>query len=166
MSDAECAVTPPSAQDYERMMSMVTGFWVTQIVRAAAVLNVADHIGAGRSTAAEIAQAESADSDAMRRLLRSCASLGLVTTQDGDHYAGTSLPVTLRRDSPSSLRGFAASQAAPGHWLSWGKFRRRSVRGPRRRMTPTGPPSGSTSLNLKTVKRQGLSASPCGTSTS
>jgi hypothetical protein len=24
------------AQDYERMMSMVTGFWITQIVRSAA----------------------------------------------------------------------------------------------------------------------------------
>ena len=122
MSDVESAVTPPSAQDYERMMSMVTGYWVTQIVRAAAVLNLADHIGAGRSTAAEIAQAESADPDAMRRLLRSCASLGLVTTADGEHYAGTSLLETLRGDSPSSLRGFAVSQAAPGHWLSWGKF--------------------------------------------
>ena len=122
MSNAECAVVSPGAQDYERMMSMVTGYWVTQIVRAAAVFNLADHIGAGRSSAAEIAQAESADSDAMRRLLRSCASLGLVTTQDGERYDGTSLLETLRGDSPSSLRGFAVSQAAPGHWLSWGNF--------------------------------------------
>ncbi|HEX6449704.1 MAG TPA: methyltransferase [Trebonia sp.] len=122
MSDAERAVTPPSAQDYERMMSMVTGFWVTQITRAAAVFNLADHIGAGRSTAPEIARAESADPDATRRLLRACASIGLVTTRDGDHYAGTSLLETLRGDSPGSLRGFAVSQAASGHWLSWGRF--------------------------------------------
>jgi methyltransferase family protein len=122
MPNIERAVTPPSAQDYERMMSMVTGFWVTQIARAAAVLNWADHIGSGRSTVSEIAQAESADSDAMQRLLRSFASIGLVTTQDGDHYAGTSLLETLRRDGPGSLRAFAVSQAAPGHWLSWGKF--------------------------------------------
>jgi hypothetical protein len=94
---------------------------VTQIVRAAAVFNLADHT-AGRCTTAEIAKAESLDLDAMRRLLRSCASIGLVTTQDGECYAGTSLLETLRGDSPSSLPGFAVSQAAPGHWLPWGRF--------------------------------------------
>jgi hypothetical protein len=122
MSDVQRSVTPPSAQDYERMMSMVTGFWVTQIVRAAAVFNLADHTTAGRSTAVEIAEAESADLDALRRLLRSCASIGLLTTEDGEHYTGTSLLETLRRDSPNSLRGFAVSQSASGHWLPWGTF--------------------------------------------
>jgi hypothetical protein len=122
MSNAERVVTSPSALDYERMMSMVAGYWVTQIVRAAAVFNLADHTAAGRCTAAEIAKEESADLDAMRRLLRSCASLGLLTTQDGKYYADTSLLRTLRADSPSSLRGFAVSQAAPGHWLPWGRF--------------------------------------------
>jgi SAM-dependent methyltransferase len=29
---------------------------------------------------------------------------------------------TLRKDDPESLRGFALSQAAPGHWLPWGRF--------------------------------------------
>jgi hypothetical protein len=104
------------------MMSMVTGFWISQIVRAAAIFNVADHLAAGIDTPDAIAAAESADLDATRRLIRSCASLGLVTSTDGVRFAATSLLNTLRKDDPNSLRGLALAQAAPGHWLPWGRF--------------------------------------------
>jgi len=114
--------TSAEAQDYERMMGMVTGFWVTQTVRAAALYNVADHLAAGTDTAEAIAEAESTDLDATRRLLRTCASLGLMTSGDGHHFTGTSLLSTLRQDDPHSLRHFAISQSAPGHWLPWGRF--------------------------------------------
>jgi hypothetical protein len=104
------------------MMSMITGYWVTQVVRAAATFSLADHMAEGRSTAQEIAKAESTHPDATRRLLRTCASLGLLTSRDGVHFAATSLLETLRKDSPNSLHGFAVSQAAPGHWQPWGQF--------------------------------------------
>ncbi|WP_254648576.1 acetylserotonin O-methyltransferase [Streptomyces sp. GbtcB6] len=113
---------PTQAQDYEHMMGMVTGFWVTQTVRAAALYNLADHLAAGTNTAEAIAEAESTDLDATRRLLRTCASLGLMTSADGHHFTGTSLLGTLQQDDPNSLRYFAISQSAPGHWLSWGMF--------------------------------------------
>ncbi len=112
----------PTTDDYERMMAMVTGFWVTQIVGAAATFNLADHLADGVDTPDAIAAAESTDPDATRRLLRTCASLGLVTSTDGVHFAATSLLTTLRRDDPNSLRGMACAQAAPGHWLPWGRF--------------------------------------------
>ena len=66
---------PAGAQDYERMMTMVTGFWVTQIVRAAGTFNLADHLTAGVDTPDAIAAAESTDVGATRRLIRTCASL-------------------------------------------------------------------------------------------
>jgi hypothetical protein len=114
--------TAAEAQDYERMMAMVTGFWVTQTVRAAALYNLADHLAAGADTPEAIAEAESADPDATRRLMRTCASLGLMASEDGHHFTGTSLLSTLQQDDPRSLRYFAISQSAPGHWLPWGKF--------------------------------------------
>ena len=115
-------VIPAGAQDYSRMSVMVTGFWVTQIVRAATVFNLADHLAEGIDTPQAIAAAESANLDATRRLIRCCASLGLVTSADGVHFTGTSLLSTLRKDDPNSMRGMALAQAAPGHWLSWGRF--------------------------------------------
>jgi hypothetical protein len=113
---------PAGAQDYSRMTTMVTGFWVTQIVRAAAIFNLADHLAAGIDTPEAIAAAESINVDATRRVLRTCASLGIVTSADGVHFTGTSLLSTLRKDDPNSMRGMALAQAAPGHWLSWGRF--------------------------------------------
>ena len=115
--------TPAQAQDYERMMAMVTGYWVAQTVRAAALYKLADHLAERTDTPDAIAQAENLDLDATRRLMRACASLGLMTSSDGgEHYSGTSLLSTLGKDAPNSLRGFAISQASPGHWLPWGLF--------------------------------------------
>jgi hypothetical protein len=117
--------TPPLAaavEDYDRMMSMLTGFWVSQIVRAAAIFKLADHLAAGIDTADAIAEVESTDLDATRRLMRTCASLGLVTSTDGVHFNATPLLATLRKDDPNSLRGMVLAIGAPGHWLTWGRF--------------------------------------------
>ena len=113
---------PASVDDYARMLQMVTGFWVTQVVRAAAILQVPERLAAGLATAAKIAEAEGADRDAVRRLLRALTSLDLVETTDGVHYAATPLLNILRADSPRPLRGMALSQGAAGHWLPWGRF--------------------------------------------
>ena len=110
------------AQDYQRMMQMVTGYWITQTIRTAALYHLADHLAVGTDTADAIAEAESTDPDATRRLLRTCASLGLMTSEDGFHYTGTSLLSTLDSDDPRSLRSFAIVMSSPGHWLSWGRF--------------------------------------------
>jgi hypothetical protein len=120
--DLTSARVSADAQEYERMMGMVTGFWVTQTVRAAALYNFADHLAAGTDTAEAIAEAESTDPDATRRLMRTCASLGLMASEDGRHFTGTPLLSTLRQNDPHSLRYFAISQSAPGHWLPWGRF--------------------------------------------
>lgn len=122
--DPRPATKPQSAtaHDHERMMAMVTGFWVTQIVGAAATFDLAGHLAEGTDTPDAIAAAESIHPDATRRLLRTCASLGLVTSTDGVHFTGTALLDTLRRDDPNSLWGMACAQAAPGHWLPWGRF--------------------------------------------
>lgn len=110
------------ARDYERMMGMITGYWVTQIIRAAALYNLAGHLASGTNTPAAIAEAESTNPDATRRLMRTCAALGLMTSDDGEHYNSTPLLNTLHTDAPNSLHYFAVSQSAPGHWLPWGRF--------------------------------------------
>ena len=42
----------------DRMMGMITGYWVTQIVHAAATFSFADHLEKGGATAEEIARVE------------------------------------------------------------------------------------------------------------
>jgi O-methyltransferase domain/Dimerisation domain len=106
----------------DRMMSMITGYWVTQIVHAVADLSVADHLADGPLTARELAERENSDPDAMFRLLRACASLGLTEVNEQHRFGSTPLLATLRTGVPHSLRDVALVHGSPGHWLPWGYF--------------------------------------------
>jgi len=103
------------------MMQMITGYWVTQIIRGAAVAGYAERLHQGPSSAEELARWGGMNPSAVSRHLRACAGLGLVGF-DGKKYTTTPLLDVLRRDHPHSLRGFALSQSAPGHWLPWARF--------------------------------------------
>jgi SAM-dependent methyltransferase len=109
-------------KDFERMMQMLTGFFVTQIASAVVTFSIADHLAKGPATAEEIAAIEGIDSAATFRLLRACASLGLVCCEDGLTFSSTPLLGTLRTNVPGSLHSIAIAWSAPGHWLPWGRF--------------------------------------------
>ena len=111
-----------TGKDFEQMMQMLTGCWVTQIAGAVATYSIADHLAKGPATAEQIATVEGIDSTAAFRLLRACASLGLVACDDGLTFSATPLLGTLRTNVPGSLHSLAIAWSAPGHWLSWGRF--------------------------------------------
>jgi hypothetical protein len=108
--------------DNDRMMEMINGYWITQIVNAAATYALADHLAKGPAAAAEIAEMANTDPSATFRLLRACASLGLVTYDGECRFTATSLLNTLRTDNAQSLRDLAMLMAGPGNWLPWGRF--------------------------------------------
>lgn len=105
---------------HSAVMQMVTGFWVSQIVRTAADLSLAEHLHDGPASAEDVALEESADPTSTFRLMRACASLGLLDYHGGK-FASTPLLEVLHKDSPMSARSFALAQTAPGHWLTWGR---------------------------------------------
>ena len=109
-------------KDFEEMMQMLTGFFVTQIAGAVATFSIADHLAKGPATAQQIATVEGIHSTATFRLLRACASLGLVTCDDRLRFSATPLLGTLRQNVPGSLHSLAIAWSAAGHWLSWGRF--------------------------------------------
>src|SRR6202048_1962450 len=109
-------------KDFEQMMQMLTGFFVTQIAGAVATFSIADHLAKGPATAEQIATVEGINSSATFRLLRACASLGLVTCNDGLRFSATPLLGTLRKNVPGSLHSLAIAWSAPGHWRPWGRF--------------------------------------------
>lgn len=105
-----------------RMFEMMWGGWISQIIRAAASLSLADHLYRGPMTATAIAQAEGLDESATFRLLRACVSLGLAGFQPDGSFRTTPLLDTLRKDHPASQRAMAIALAAPGHWNPWGRI--------------------------------------------
>jgi O-methyltransferase domain/Dimerisation domain len=102
-----------------QLMQMISGYWVSQIVRTAVDLSIPDHLAAQALTAEEIAERESSDPRTTYRLLRACASLGLVA-YEGDHrFSGTPMSELLRSGVPNTLRELALLWAGPSHWRPW-----------------------------------------------
>ena len=114
---AEHEVPPPAA-----MMGLITGYWVSQAVGVVALLGVADQLGQGPRGSDELARAVGADPQALYRVLRLLASLGVFAEVAPRTFGLTPLGETLRSDAPDSVRNFAITETAPGHWLPWGRL--------------------------------------------
>ena len=107
---------------HARMFQLIWSFTASQIVHALARYSFADHLAAEPRTAQHIAERESLDVDATARLLRACASMGLVSYDGQGKFSTTALLDTLRAGAEGSLRGAALLIPASGHWLPWGRL--------------------------------------------
>jgi len=104
------------------MLRMITGYWVSQAVGVAARLGVADQLTSGPRSSADLARAVGAQPQALHRVLRMLASIGVFSQPDPGVFALTPLGETLRSDTPGSLRFFAIAETAFGHWAPWGRL--------------------------------------------
>jgi O-methyltransferase len=75
-------------------------------VRVAATLGIADHIAAGARTVPELAEAVSADADALDRLMRYLTVRGVLSRDESGRYALTAQGQPLRTDHPAGIRGW------------------------------------------------------------
>ncbi|MHB8533610.1 MAG: methyltransferase [Solirubrobacteraceae bacterium] len=106
----------------EVMLRIVTGYWISQAVGAVARLGVPDQLADGPRSSDELARAVGAHPQALFRVLRTLASIGIFSQPDPGVFALTPLGETLRSDTPGSVRNFAIAQTAYGHWETWGRF--------------------------------------------
>src|SRR5215213_9167896 len=103
-------------------MGLITGYWVSQAVAVVAQLGGADPPGDGPRPSDDLARAVDADPSALYRVLRLLASLGVFAEVSPGTFGLTPLGETLRTDAPGSVRNFAITETAPGHWLPWGRL--------------------------------------------
>jgi SAM-dependent methyltransferase len=104
------------------MFQLITGYWASQAVGVAARLGVADQLAAGPRGSDELARAVGADPQALYRVLRMLASIGVFSQPDPGVFALTPLGETLRSDTPGSMRYFAIAETVFGHWAPWGRL--------------------------------------------
>jgi O-methyltransferase len=83
-------------------------------VRVAATLRIADHITQGRHTAAELAEAAGADADALGRVLRHLATVGVLDRDQSGRYQLTALGDGLRDEHPAGMRAVLDLEGAIG----------------------------------------------------
>jgi SAM-dependent methyltransferase len=131
----EHEVPPPVA-----MMGLITGYWISQAVGAVATLGVADRLANGPRTCDELAREVGADPQALYRVLRLLASIGVFVQAAPRSFELTALGETLRSDTPGSVRNFAITETAPGHWQPWGRLEE-SIR--------TGQPMARAALGME-----------------
>jgi hypothetical protein len=94
---------PPPVQ----MVQLLAGFQLSQALYTAAKLGVADALVDGPRPVADVAAAVGADPAALRRLLRTLASVGAFTETEPGVVGLTPLGATLASDTPGSMRDLA-----------------------------------------------------------
>jgi hypothetical protein len=97
---------------------MATGYWISQAVRAMAILGLADHLASGPRTAADLAEETGAHAPSLARLLRTLVALGLCERDDAGGVYLTPLGEAMRSDVPDSARSFVLFITAP--WVERG----------------------------------------------
>lgn len=107
-------VVPPHAQ----LIQMGTASWVSGVLYAAAKLGLADHLATGPRSVGELADATRTHAPSLYRLMRTLASLGILTEQDTQRFALTPLGEALKTGAPGSAR--ATLLAFCGQWFSRG----------------------------------------------
>src|SRR5688500_18380664 len=99
---------------------LVNGYQVSQAIHVATVLGVADHLAGGPRSSDELAVATGSHPDALYRLLRALAAVGVFREEPGRRFGPTPLGECLRADAPQPAGPWAAFLASPPQWQAWG----------------------------------------------
>ena len=97
------AKNPPPAV----MFTLIMGRWVSHLIYVAAKLELADRLKHGPRTVEELATAAEVQIQALYRVLRALASVGVFAETKGKRFKLTPLAVTLQKAVPGSMHAAA-----------------------------------------------------------
>jgi hypothetical protein len=112
----------PLAPPADQLRMMIAGAWVSQAIFVAARLGIADLVKDGPKSAAELAAATGSHEQALYRILRALASVGIFSEGEDNRFSLTPLAEPLRGDVKGSVRAFAIMQGEQWIWRSWGEI--------------------------------------------
>lgn len=111
----EAALRPSLA-----LRKLVNGFQVSQAIHVAATLGIADLLIAGPVSSDDLASATDANPDALYRLLRALAAVGVFHEDAHRRFSLTALGACLRSDAPEPVAGWAVFIGQPSYQQAWG----------------------------------------------
>jgi hypothetical protein len=110
---------PVPADDVDRLRGLITQYFASRALYAAAALDVAEKIAGGAKGVDELAIAVGAHAPSLYRVLRLLAASG-VFREDGDgRFWNTALSELLRPGVPGSLRDLVLLFGDETSWRSW-----------------------------------------------
>jgi O-methyltransferase domain/Dimerisation domain len=95
---------PSTSAPHLRLIQMGQAFVVSRTVYAAAKLGLVDQLASGPKSAAELAGPMQVHAPSLHRLMRTLASLGLLTEGTEQRFALTDLGAALKTGAPGSAR--------------------------------------------------------------
>ena len=87
--------------------TLITGYWISQAIYAAAKFGIADELKDGPRSVEELAEATSTNANALYRLLRALAGKGIFAEDGARRFSLTPLAEPLQSDAPGSKRAMA-----------------------------------------------------------
>jgi O-methyltransferase domain/Dimerisation domain len=106
----------------EALRDRIMGFRTTQMIHVAARLGLADHLAAGPCPVDALAAAIGAEPQALHRLLRALASLGIFAEDAAGDFSLTPQAQLLRSDVQGSLRDIALLYGEDWLWQAYGNM--------------------------------------------
>jgi hypothetical protein len=100
---------------------MINGYWLSQAIFAAAKFGIADLLSAGPRAVEDLATASATNPDALYRLLRALASVGIFTEVTPRQFSLTPLAEPLQSDVSGSKRALAL-MAGDEQFRVWGEI--------------------------------------------
>jgi len=110
------SVTAPAPDAAQHLLQFSTAYVPSAALWVAAELKVADLIGTGSKSVAELALSTNTNADALFRVLRLLAMVGIFTETAPRHFALTPTAEPLRSDHPQSMRDTVVWLADPFHF--------------------------------------------------
>ncbi|MBO1349428.1 MAG: methyltransferase [Hormoscilla sp. GUM202] len=99
-----------------------TGYWVSQCIYIAAKLGIADLLKEGEQHCDALATATNSNKDAIYRLLRALASVGIFAETQPQYFQLTPLATYLQSDVSNSLKAYAIILGAEQPYQAWGNL--------------------------------------------
>jgi hypothetical protein len=128
-----------------RCLELLSAFGISQVLRVAAVLRLADHLAGSNKTAVKLAEITSTHPAALHRLLRALASIGITSEEAGGAFALTPLGrVYFASGSEESLEALARYLGHPTCWATWAELLYSIKTGDRHSLASTARAHGNT----------------------
>jgi hypothetical protein len=117
--DGDVAVRPAPQ---EVLLQMIGGGLLSQAIRAAAVLGIADLLHDGPRSIGDLARSTEVPERQLSRLMRALVGASVFAEAVPDTYAQTPISACLRSDAPSSVRSVALMFGDEWQWRPWEAF--------------------------------------------
>lgn len=111
-----------TTQKTDELFQMINGFRISQALYVAAKLGIADLLKDGPKSSDELASAAEVNPNALYRVLRALASVGVFTEVEHGRFALTPLAAPLQTGVPGSLRAVAIMFGEEWIWRPWGEL--------------------------------------------